>query len=694
MANGLTDWHSIAAPQSWGLGCSALLFGAVLFAGDAAQAQDGEPEEDDALLFDDDLFDAGEVVITGSRREERLAETTVATEVIGAEQIQGSGAETVAELLEEQPGIDVFDDVRGQSVRLGGLDPEHVLILVDGERTVGRINGGLDLSRYTLDEVERIEIVRGASSALYGSDALGGVINIITRRAEDDWELRGRATYGYTDRHRSNLRSNFQGGPRADDDGQTLPRDGYSGTYDLSVTAGRRARNWDARVSVGYHRLDAFDLDPRDAASNGTESTQWTASGRARVRLTSRADLHIRAGYSFRDTGAIDQRGRVLFDRLTRTEDLQVSVAPEVRLRNGLGMVRASIAYSRFSDQFLLRLQENPPPTPSSKTTEDLLSVGLRWAYPINDSHSLNIGYDAFMERLDSQRLQRPGNRGRLAPYIQHEWTVSTEPYFVISLGARVDADSWFGSAVSPKLALRFDPNDDIVIRASVGRGFRAPDFRELLLNFSDNESIGYVVEGNPDLRPESSWSVNGGIEYRPHRRVWLALLGHFNRVDDLITTDTVGMRQSGATLYSYINIDEAQTAGGELRLRYRPIDEFEIDAGYTYLDARNLRDDSRLPGRARHRASLRMVYEHEGSDTRFLWRSQLVGPRAFTARNDAGDLEEVFSESYLSLDLRAEKRFGDHLKLFVGADNVMNNGGVYLGVRPRTYYIGIAAER
>ena len=641
----------------------------------------------------DDLFTLDEVVVTGARREQRLADTVVDTEVIDAEQIRTSGSETVAELLEEQPGVDIFQDVRGQSVRLLGFDPEHVLILIDGERTVGRINGGLDLSRYSLDEIERVEIVRGASSALYGSDALGGVVNLITRDADEPWTLEGRATYGFTDPQRSNRRSRFQGGPRADDQSD-LPQDSYSGTYDITATAGHRAERWGGRLTLGYHRLDAFDLDPRDDANTGPLSSQFSGSAQLHFEPSDRHRIRVRASYSYRDTEALEQRGRVVYERLTRTEDLQTFLKQTIELPGDHGELEIALNYSRFDDQYLVRLRDDPPPTAATDTTEQLGEANLRWNWLITPHHAFTAGVDTYYEALESDRLSEPGGRLRVAPYLQHEWSPLDSPYLAIVPGLRADFDTSFGSAVSPKLSVRIDPIDELAIRLSGGRGFRSPGFRELLLNFTDNESIGYVVEGNPELQPETSWTVNGSVEARPHDRVWLAALAHWSLIDDLITTDALETTESGATRYSYVNIARARTAGFELRARTEPVDGLQFGLSYTFLDAEDLDSGEALPGRARHRGSFRASYRHDASGVHALVRSQLVGPRFFSGSDADGTPTLVESEAYLSLDLRLEKRFGDHVRLFVGADNVMNNGGTYLGVRPRTFYTGIAVER
>ncbi len=125
------------------------------------------------------------IVVTGSRRAQPLAETTTATEVITRDDIKNSGSENIAGLLSHHPGLDVQQSFRGSDVRMQGLSSTYVLILVDGERAIGRIGGAIDLQRFPLEDVERVEIIKGPSSALYGSDALAGVINIITRRGTE-----------------------------------------------------------------------------------------------------------------------------------------------------------------------------------------------------------------------------------------------------------------------------------------------------------------------------------------------------------------------------------------------------------------------------------------------------------------------------------------------------------------------------
>ncbi|EMY24562.1 TonB-dependent receptor plug domain protein [Leptospira interrogans serovar Australis str. 200703203] len=176
-------------------------------------------------------------MVTGSRGERRLKDSTVATEVISRKKIEASGARNAAEVLETQLGIDVVPFFGGSRVRMLGLDSQYVLILIDGERISGRLNNAVDLSRFKVQNIERIEIVKGASSALYGADAIGGVINLITREADKKLSYEMRTTYG------NGSRKNFN----------------TEGEFNTTANMGFRNEYVSGAVSAGYNKTPVID---------------------------------------------------------------------------------------------------------------------------------------------------------------------------------------------------------------------------------------------------------------------------------------------------------------------------------------------------------------------------------------------------------------------------------------------------
>lgn len=639
----------------------------------------------EALLDDATTFD--EVVV-----DYAVAETAEpGVERIETEELERSGAETVAELFEERAAMQVFAARRGTGLRLRGLEPEHVLFLIDGMRLIGRMDGTLDLSRFQLEDFASVDIIRGSSSALYGSDAIGGVVNLIPRDPPEGWTTSGRATYGYQDRRRSNRRDRFQGGPRADDDGTELPRDGYGGTYDLIGRVGYGGRRGGFEVHGGAHHLDGFDLDPRTVATDGPSSTTWNLGGSAALKLPSDGRLRVRGTYLRRDDEALEGRGRTVISRLNRTEQSQTTLVFTQPVGSGRLSIRA--AAGSFRDQFVRRVQGGGQMGEATDTRQAIGELRLRYVHAFGARHVTTVGYDTSLERMSSPRLRTPGKRARLAPYLQHEW-LPTDRIAVVP-GLRFDADSAFGSALSPKLSVRIDAHERVRLRVSGGRGFRAPGFRELLLQFNQNASLGYVVSGNPDLRAEHSWGLDGGAEVdlvrTDDRRLTFVATAHWTRVRDLITTDLLET-SDGVSSFGYVNVGDARTAGleSELRLAVKEAAwRLDLDLGYTRLHARDLSEQRTLPGRPRDQASLRATFDHTESGVGLRLRSLLAGEQTF--QSDDGP---VRTEPSLGLDLRVEKTLGERVAVFAGVDNLLNNGGTFLVTRPRTFWVGLSARR
>jgi len=641
-------------------------------------------DEWEALLEEATTFE--EVVV-----DYELEQTQPGLERIDSEELERSGAETLAELLEERAAMQVFSAVRGSGLRLRGLEPEHVLFLVDGMRLIGRMNGTLDLSRFQLEDYSAVDIIRGSSSALFGSDAIGGVVNLIPRDPPEGWMTRVRATYGYQDRRRSNRREHFEGGPRIDDDGTELPRDGYGGTYDVVGRVGWGGENGGFEVHGGLHQLDGYDLDPRNASTNGPDSLTWDIGGSGSISLPREGRLRLRATYLHRDDEALEERGRAVVRRLNRTEQSQTTLVFSQPVGSGRLSIRA--AAGSFRDQFVRKVRGGGQMGDATDTRQAIGQLRLRYVHAFSARHVTTFGYDSALERMSSPRLSTPGKRARLGPYMQHEW-LPTDRIAVVP-GLRFDADSAFGSALSPKLAVRIDAHERVRFRLSGGRGFRAPGFRELLLQFTQNAGLGYIVSGNPDLRAERSWGLDGAGEVdlvrTDDRRLTLVATAHWTRLRDLITTDLLEV-DDGLSTFGYVNVGDARTAGleSELRLAVKePGWRFDLDFGYTRLHTRDLQAQAELPGRSRDQASLRATFDHNESGIGLRLRTLLAGARTFN-----GDDGPIRSEPYLAVDMRVEKTLGRRLAVFAGVDNLLNNGGIYLNTRPRTFWVGLTAHR
>lgn len=606
-----------------------------------------------------------EIVVTGTRTERRLADSPVMTEVITRRDIEASGAEDLAGVLEEHPGMDVNrSNISGANLRIQGLDPQYVLILINGERMGGRVNGAVDLTRIPVGDIQRVEIVRGPSSALYGADAIGGVVNVITRRPTQPWELEGHARYGMLNTADTSLRGAFLRGPIS------------------------------ANATIGYRHRDAFDLDPSNVATNGSTYDSGTAAGRFEWRPSRSFSLVASGDWLMRHQRGVDGgAGGAVYDRQNLTETFSVSLSPEYRYGADLASrVRFGAWFTSYRDQYTLDQRGSNALDQFQETRNRIGQLTAQVDQDLGRGHLLTVGAEGYYESLAADRLSTgTGDRQRGAVFVQDQWTLrGTLPRLVVVPGARLDVDSQFGAAPTPKLQVRFDPHRTVALRASYGWGFRAPSFQELLLHF-ENPGVGYVVEGNPDLHAETSRSVNLSVEWRPKPSLWLTANLYRNDIDDLI--DTVLLPRGNpaeAQRYTYRNINAAWTMGVELSARIRPVAGVVFDVGYTFMGTRDLTNDRPLEGRAMHRVNLGLQLRHARTGLEFSSRAALVGPRQFYPATGP-----EMAVPYASVDVRAAWSWSRHGQVFVACDNVLDAGDPrFLLVPPRIAYLGVTLRR
>lgn len=600
------------------------------------------------------------VVVTGARRPETQRDATVQTEVISRQELEASGARDLGEALEERANLQTTRTFRGTSLSLRGLDPEYTLILVDGERIPGRIGGAIDLSRFGVENIERIEIVRGPSSALYGSDAIGGVVNVLTDGAREPLVA-------------SALLSGGGGGSGAILDG--------TARIDGRIRDGVRLR-----MDGGVHRAGSFG---DGETTQGSARTQWSLGGGTVIQANRANRVRLDASYlRLRLQGVDSGAGGALFDRTQVQEQLQASLAH--RFRRGRVTLDNRASYGQFREQYLLDQRGSAQLDDYEDNREHLATVGSMLAVRASRQHTTTVGFEQLFQSLDSARLARPGDRYRLAVFGEHRWEAwrRGETRLRIVPGVRVDLDSQFGSQPSPKIALRLDTPGDLVFRASYGRGFRAPSFQQLLLRF-ENPSVGYTVSGNPDLGAETSHGVDAGVQWTPSESFGLSAAFFRNDLRDMIAVVTLEDTSRG-TMFSYANLARAWTMGLESSLVARAGRAFELQAGYMFVATRDVEAQRKLEGRARHRATLNATLTHPRLDLGVVARGALsVGRTYYEDADSDGVDEEVVGGPLLQLDVRAFKKFGRHFELFAGIENVTDAGDRFTTLRPRTYFGG-----
>lgn len=641
---------------------------------DAASETGGQ--EEPAANEGDENADAGDddeqtrtIVVTGTRTERSQGDSPVATQVYGRREIEQSGAENLAEILEETPGVQVMrgmggaaiggPSVGGVGVSMQGLSPRYTVVLIDGQRTTGRVNGVMDLSRFPAEEIEQVELVRGPSSVLYGADAVAGSINLISRRPKKDHE--GEAHFAY----------------------------GSLNTVDLSGRVGFARKRYWGSVSGGWHRSDGWDADPSDLSTDGPRFSQFNVATTQDLEDLGPFSLGFRGSYLRRDSVLVDDQGVMgTYDRRNRTEVIQATLRPRVETKNSRLTLWTS--YNLWRDQFLYDQRGSTEGDQFQDTYDHLGQLTAQYDHEVGQ-HTLTTGADAQLEQLTTNRIEPPTvDRQRYAIFVQDEWTPTIAPKITVLPGFRLDYDSFFGLYPTPRIALMMVPNEKWTLRASYGRGYRAPDFREMFLQFS-NAGVGYMVQGNPSLVPETSWSTSISAEYRP--RSWLSLGANAfdNRIQDAIAFDLINEDEEGATdIFEYVNIADATTQGVEVQGAVTILRSLTLDGSYTFAHTRDHTEDRPLPGRPRHSGTAGLRYDRRASGTAFRIRSSIFGQRSFFTVEDDVEVEQR-SPPFATVDLRVSQRFFRYAQVFAGIENLLNAGNATDTIlQPRTYYGGV----
>jgi len=609
------------------------------------------------------------VVVTSARTEQAIGDVAVSTRVVDRAAIEASGAETLAGVLEEQPGLQImrsFAGAGGVGIQMQGLDSKYVLILIDGQRATGRVGGVIDLSRFPAEDIAQVEIVKGPGSSLYGADAIAGVINIITRRAARKFELDARARYG-----------SFH-------------------TSDLSTTIGGARGRWSTRWSAGWHYTAGFDRDRSTPSTTGNAGHSFNASQRTDVRIRRDVTLGIMADYQRRDFHGIDSNAAgAVFDRSNLTQTTSVTLLPEITW-DAPARLKLIAHLAHFDDNYALDQRKSNALDQAQHTKDTLGQLGAQYDHMIAGRHLFSAGIETQLEHLSTPRLATAASdRQRFALYAQDEWKVALKPLVIVVPGARLDLDSQFGGYGSPRLAVRIDPVETLTVRASAGLGFRAPAFRELYLAFA-NPAAGYRVAGNPDLKAETARSATAGLAWRlsPGRTLTFDYFHH--RLKDLIALDATTLSLGSDNTFQYINVGAARSQGVEAALAIKFTDVVDAEVSYTFTDARDLELKRRLPGRPMHHSSARLRWKHPRSGTSAQVRAAVFGKQFYYGDNDGDGVEEPLRvPPYANVDLRvAQEILGGRMTFFLGVDNLLDAGdAAYLPLVPRLFYGGISAR-
>ncbi|REG90818.1 TonB-dependent receptor plug domain-containing protein [Flavobacterium aquicola] len=630
------------------------------------------------------------MVVTGTRTERVLSSLPLPMTIITSAEIAKTGVTRLNEILSEQTGIILIPDESGfEGIQMQGLDSAYTMVLIDGVPLVGRSAGVLDLSRVSVGNIERIEIVKGASSALYGSEAMGGVINVITKKPKKDI-FSGSLSYRYATFNTNDANANFLW----------------------------KKKKFSANLFANYYSSDGYDLDKSTPLKNLENFYNYTIQPKLYYDFSENLKLIVSNRFYNQkmDNVAIIDAGNYKGDATENEWNSQVKL--EHKWNSKFYSEYELYATNYKNDSFLN--DENDVLYDKAYYNQWLFRPEVRTTFSIKNN-KLTAGVGMNYETLDRTYFSKNVEFTSEYVFVQYDWNPSEK--WNILAGFRYDNHSEYASQFSPKLAVNYKINSDFSLKGSVGYGYKAPDFRQLYFDFS-NPSVGYTVLGynvaedrlnqldaegqilkrvdginfDTPLEAESAINVNFGTFFK-RNKLKIDANAFYNSISNLIDTRVVAQKTNSQNVFSYFNVSEVFTYGLEFNSAYNFTNEFSVSLSYQYLTAKdksvvdnfenyqyirnselqtikiNKSDYFGLYNRSKHTANIKFAYTIPKIKTdinlRVFYRSKYG--LYDTNGNQILDKYDTFVDDYFTANLSVSKCITDKILFQAGANNLLD---------------------
>ncbi|TDQ08255.1 TonB-dependent receptor [Pedobacter metabolipauper] len=649
----------------------------------------------------------------GNRNAESLIKienSIMPVTVIDRRTIELMGSRRLDEVVKEQTGIAIINDVTGGSrsvgVQMQGFGSEYVLVLLDGQPMVGRNGGNFDLSRISISNVERVEITKGAASLLYGGDALGGTINVITRHQIDASQAYASVNYGTNE------------------------------TIDVSVDGETPLLNRKGSIALNTNYYHTGGFNTSQGIIKGTTAPpydNYAAQSRFRYRFNEQNLLSVmgrfglRRSFMSKDFGVKYQTEDVLDE-----QDLNLSANFDHRFNNRWrGMTR--YYFTRYHADMSVTLSQGDSIS-QSKFGQLLHRLEQQLTYTIPDQLDVITGFGGTTENIDENILSDQNSITAYFGYTQANWKVF--PKLEITGGLRYDHIVSYGWRLDPSMALKYKLHPTLTVKAAYSTAFKAPDLRKQYQTFY-NPSYNYIMVGSAVLRntinqlresgqvsqyeletvydeikglalnAEMSKSYNFSVIWEGlGNKVRTEASVFYHDINNQINTVLVGRDISGNLIYSYRNQAKAYYQGAELSVSVTPVNGLQISGGYQYLLAKDrtigaeIREGGKynaplfdpntgyvnytpsasdywgIENRSKHMFNGRIFYTYSPLQLSANVRVNYRGQYAFSDKNNNGYMDrfDTFVRDHYLLNAGIEKKLkGNRMSVRLTAENLLN---------------------
>ena len=519
-----------------------------------------------------------EVVVTATKTLRQLSTLPLPVNLISNQEITKSNSSRLSDILDDQPGIFIVPDFGGgNGIQIQGLDSQYTLLLIDGSPVIGRQSGTLDLDRISIGNIEQIEIIKGSSSSLYGTDAIGGVVNLITSRTNDpiSADVSYKISTFNTNDFSFNIGKISNKGHNLNLYFNSLNSDGYDLNDDPILKTVEPYKSYTGFLRHNYKKNKwSFFSSSRIYYENQDFKLDKNSYGRNIINETS-----INSSINFQN----NESHKLVFENY----------------------------YTNYKNDEEFDLNQNL--TEESFFDQSLFKSELRSIFKNDKKNTLTLGLGFYNESLKRNNFYKDKvAQNSINYFIQYEGFIFKNTNYVF--GAMYDQYDEYESEFSPRFAIRTQINDNVSSKISIGKGFKTPDYRQLYFNFS-NSSSGYSVIGfnaakeiisnlqslgqisnliisqdefEGKLKPETSISFNLGFNIKTNKSTVFDINFFRNQISNLIDYKIIASKVNGQSIFSYYNLNKVYTQGIEFNSTSTVFNDIEISIGYQFLEAKD----------------------------------------------------------------------------------------------------------
>ena len=594
-----------------------------------------------------------ELVVTGSRYERQLKDVPVITRVISREEIETVNPVDFTTLLEYTlPGIQFYYNTMSQvpEITYQGMDAKAVLFLLDGERISGESgDSNIDYSRFNINDIERIEVVRGAASTLYDSRAIGGVINIITKKSVRPFTASMHTRY-------------------AGKKGQSY-----------SASAGVNLHRFSSLTSFGWRKRDSYLVKDEQGKQkeiinpDGSVTKSKTDPVAFNIYGYSIMDVSQKLSYNFTDRFT----GSARISYYTNKRDKYDNARYYQRYRDLIlsGKLKWQFADNQNLDLSYIRdnyIKDNVYVDDDERVYGNVNSTIRLYYTGMFGKHTLSGGVDLLREDMKHHFMKDTAtvHMKQYSFCLQDDWQLTDKMNVVV--GVRGDKGGSYRLHFTPKVSVLYRPLKTITLRAGYSQGYRIPNLKELYQEFNMG-GMGIMMYGNKDLKPEEGTQISASVEY-DYKGLNLSFSTYHNRYKNKISYEYISPGKSWNM--KYVNALNVKTTGVEVTANYKLPFGLRFSGGYSYVYDYDERDGYNMSWVRPHSARLSSVYKHRfGKTTESVafntsWVSSITR-YAYSSSDKTYTKTKYDPRTLCSLNLRSELPRGIAIGLMV--DNIFN---------------------